>query len=531
MKKAKTIMIQGTGSGVGKSVLVSALCRIFLQDGYRVAPFKAQNMALNSYVTEDGGEIGRAQATQSQACRIKPTVDMNPILIKPTSQTSAQIILHGKPVKNMSVYEYKDYKKPVFNQVQESLEQLRQGYEIVVIEGAGSPAEINLKRHDIVNMKIAKIASAPVILVGDIDRGGVFAWLIGTLQLLTDYEKRMVKGFIINKFRGDKRLLKSGIKFLERYTGIKVLGIIPYFEDIKIPEEDSATGQVSSTRQASTRQASTRQASLKNKKKGREVIDIAVIRLPHISNFTDFDALENEPDVSLRYVHDKEELYNPDVTIIPGTKNTIEDLNYLKRSGLAQKIISNFESQPKKPPRSNILIGICGGYQILGEWIYDLIDVESKRKKRIRSLGILPIITQMCPEKILSQVKARDLSSGIEVIGYEIHHGRSEVTKEIEPMFEISEFMNKVGVKKIDGARIQDEKAHLVRCWGTYIHGVFDNDTFRRNFLNDIRARKGMPPLTEGKTYNVDLEINKLSALVRENINLDLLYEILDGGK
>ncbi len=524
MKKAKTIMIQGTGSGVGKSVLVSALCRIFLQDGYCVAPFKAQNMALNSYVTEDGGEIGRAQATQAQACRIKPTVDMNPILIKPTSQTSAQIILHGKPVKNMSVYEYKDYKKPVFSQVKESLERLRQKYEIVVIEGAGSPAEINLKRDDIVNIKIAKIASAPVILVGDIDRGGVFAWLIGTLQLLTEREKKMVKGFIINKFRGDKRLLKSGIKFLENYTGIKVLGIIPYFEDIKIPEEDSAT-----------RQASTRQASLKNKKRGRELIDIAVIRLPHISNFTDFDALENEPDVSLRYVNDKEELGSPDVTIIPGTKNTIEDLNYLKRSGLTQKIISNFESQPKGLSCLNILIGICGGYQILGEWIYDLMAVESKRKRRIRGLGILPIITQMYPEKILSQVKARDLSSGVEVTGYEIHHGRSQVIKEIEPMFEIFEVMNKVGVKRmvtplaVDGARIQDRKTCLVRCWGTYIHGVFDNDTFRRNFLNDLRARKGMPPLAEGKTYNVDLEIDKLSHLVRENINLDLLYKVLDG--
>ncbi len=239
MKKIKAIQVCGTGSGVGKSIINCALCRIFLQDGYSVAPFKAQNMALNSFVTEEGGEIGRAQATQALACHIKPTVDMNPILIKPTSDTSAQIILQGKPVKNMSVYEYKNYKKMVFGKIKESFNRLKKDFEIIVIEGAGSPAEINLKSHDLVNLKIAKFAKAPVILVGDIDRGGVFAWLIGTLQLLTKEERKIIKGFIINKFRGDKRLLMPGIRFLENYTGKKVLGVIPYYHDINIPEEDS----------------------------------------------------------------------------------------------------------------------------------------------------------------------------------------------------------------------------------------------------------------------------------------------------
>ncbi|MFH1562599.1 MAG: cobyric acid synthase [Nitrospirota bacterium] len=493
MKKAKTIMIQGTGSGVGKSIIVSAFCRIFLQDGYCVAPFKAQNMALNSFVTEDGGEIGRAQATQAQACKIKPTVDMNPVLLKPTTDTGAQIIVCGKPIGNMQAVEYHKYKPQLIETIKQCFTRLQQQYEIIVIEGAGSPAEINLKDNDIVNMYMAKIADAPVILVVDIDKGGAFAWIAGTLELLPSDERSRIKGVIINKFRGDKTLLQSGLEFMEKRYKVPILGVIPYFHNICIAEEDSLGLE----------------KRKRGKKKGCE-IEVGVIKLPHISNFTDFDALENEPDVNLHYVNDKEELGSLDVTIIPGTKNTIEDLNYLKRSGLAQKITSNFESQP-----TNILVGICGGYQMLGEWIYDPTDVESK-KKRIKGLGILPIITQMYPEKILSQVKAHDLFSGIEVSGYEIHHGRSEEVKKVEPMFEIH------GMNKTDGAQILNRK-----CWGTYIHGVFDSDTFRRNFLNDVRIQKGMQPLAEGKTYNVDIEIDKLSCLIRENINLDLLYDIL----
>jgi len=498
MKKAKTIMIQGTGSGVGKSVLVTALCRIFLRDGFSVAPFKAQNMALNSFVTEDGGEIGRAQATQALACKIRPTVHVNPILIKPSSNTSAQIIVLGKPVRNMSVYEYKNYKKTVFGKVRKSFRILAREHDIVVIEGAGSPAEVNLKSHDIVNMRVARLASAPVILVGDIDKGGVFAWLIGTLELLTPEERKLVKGFIINKFRGDKRLLMSGLKFLEKRTGIKVLGVIPYYRGIKIPEEDSLPFETKEDKPL-----------LKRK------IKISVIALPHMSNFDDFDSLEREADVSLRYVKSHEDLDDPDVIILPGTKNTIEDLYYLKKTGLAQKIISIFRTRPKTS-----LVGICGGYQMLGVRIRDRKSVESKNKE-IKGLGILPIVTALSPEKILSQVKAKDPRSDIEVVGYEIHHGRTKISGEACPALEITEFMNK-NVRKSDGATTEDG-----RCWGTYIHGIFDNDRFRRDFLNKARKIKGWAVIRGGVTHDPDKEIDKLERLVRENIDINLLYKIV----
>jgi adenosylcobyric acid synthase len=499
--KTKAIQICGTGSGVGKSIITAAFCRIFLQDGYSVAPFKSQNMALNSFVTEEGGEIGRAQAIQAYAARIKPCVDINPILIKPTSDTKAQVILLGKPQGNMSVYEYKNYKSLVFDKVKRSFNNLKKRYEIIVIEGAGSPAEINLKKHDLVNLKIARLAKAGVILVGDIDKGGVFASLVGTLQLLTVKERKMVKGFIINKFRGDQRLLKPGINFLERYTGIKVLGVVPYFKDINIPEEDSLPQELKK-----------KSVNLKDK------IKIDVIYLPHISNFTDFDALKQEPDVSLRYIARPDELEEPDIIIIPGTKNTIEDLNYLKRSGLSGKIISIFQSHPQ-----TMLVGICGGYQMLGERIYDTKGIESKIKE-IKGLGILPLITQFYPEKILSQVKARELSSGIEVIGYEIHHGRSKTTVNLKPLFEIFQARDR-RVEKYDGIINRDR-----RCWGTYIHGVFDSDIFRRHFLNRVRRRKGWKNLPILSNYNVDKEIDKLAYLIRSNVNLNLVYKILRRG-
>ncbi|MDI6606047.1 MAG: cobyric acid synthase [Candidatus Omnitrophota bacterium] len=498
MKKARAIMIQGTGSGVGKSVITCALCRIFLQDGFSVAPFKAQNMALNSFVTDDGKEIGRAQATQALSCKIRPSVHINPILIKPTSHTLAQIIVHGKPVKNMSVYQYKRYKKTVFNRVRASYEKLAGEHDLIVIEGAGSPAEVNLKSHDLVNMRVAKLASAPVILVGDIDKGGVFAWLIGTLELLTAEERKMVKGFIINKFRGDKRLLMPGIKFLENYTGIKVLGVLPYYQHIKLPEEDSLPMD-----------------SKKGRLHSKNRINILVIYLPHMSNFDDFDALEKERDVSLRYVKDVKDFADPDVMILPGTKNTIEDFRYLKKAGLAHKIETIFRSKPKVR-----LVGICGGYQMLGEAIFDNKNTESK-SGNIDGLGILPIVTELYPEKILSQVKARDLSSGIDVSGYEIHHGQTKIKGAARPAFEIATFLGR-RVKKQDGARDPDG-----RCWGTYIHGIFDSDVFRRDFLNLIRKDKGWPLLQKGISHDPDKEIDKISGLVRENIDMDLLYNTI----
>jgi len=483
-------------------VMVAAFCRIFLQDGYRACPFKAQNMALNSYVTKDGGEIGRAQATQAQAARLEPSVDMNPILIKPTSDRKAQVIVKGKPLENMSVYEYVKYKKEAMNTVFESFIRLAREYEIVVIEGAGSPAEINLKSHDIVNMRMAKRAHAPVILVGDIDKGGVFAWFVGTLELLTKEERKMIKGFIINKFRGDKRLLRPGINFLEKKTGIKVLGVTPYFKDIKIPEEDSVPLEKCAA-------ARSRQAALQ-----KDAIDIAIISLPHISNFTDFDALESEPDVSLRYVSSGEELGKPDVIIIPGTKSTVFDLHYLKKSGMAEKIRQTFERDPLLN-----LIGICGGYQMLGECIYDHESTESTNKKTL-GLDLLPVVTAFEKEKILSQVKAEEIASGIVVSGYEIHHGRTRLLHGCSPAFRITE---RQGHKTEDFDGVSCEHG---RIWGTYMHGVFDADTFRRSFLNKIRLKKNWQPLAS-MSFNLDGEFDKLADLVRKNIDMDVVYEIM----
>jgi len=499
------IQVCGTGSGVGKSVMVAALCRILLQDGYRPCPFKAQNMALNSYVTKAGGEIGRAQAVQAQAARLEPSTDMNPILIKPMSDRKAQIIIKGKPLENMSVYEYVDYKKEAQDIVVASFNRLIQEYEIVVIEGAGSPAEINLKSHDIVNMQMAKRANAPVILVGDIDKGGVFAWFVGTLELLTKEERKMVKGFIINKFRGDQRLLRPGITFLEKKTGIKVLGVIPYFKDIKIPEEDSVPLEKHTA-------VENRGTVLR-----KRVIDIAVISLPHISNFTDFDALENEPDVSLRYVSPQEEIGRPDVIIIPGTKNTIFDLNYLKKTGMIEKIRKALENDSL----SN-LIGLCGGYQMLGKRICDREAAESANKETT-GLGLLPVVTVFKKEKILSQVKAREITSGAVVSGYEIHHGRTRLLNGCRPLFRITE---RQGEKERDFDGAFGEGG---RVWGTYMHGVFDSDDFRRGFLNRVRARKDWQPLVS-TVLNQDREFDKLADIVRKNIDMDMLYKIMRQG-
>lgn len=501
LPQGRAIQICGTGSGVGKSVIVSGLCRIFLQDGFCVCPFKAQNMALNSFVTKEQAEIGRAQATQAYACRIDPSVDMNPVLIKPTSDVGAQIIVQGKPIGNMNAIQYSGYKSKLIKTVRESFNRLINEYEIVVIEGAGSPVEINLKSHDIVNMKMAAYAHAPVILVGDIDKGGVFAWIVGTLELLTKKERKMIKGIIINKFRGDMKLLKSGVDFLEKRSGIKVLGVIPYFKDIKIPEEDSVF--LDTHRR-------------KNGQKGN-MINIDVVRLPHISNFTDFDVLEKEPDVVLRYIRTSHELNSPDIIIIPGTKNTISDLKYLRDSGIADKIVSIINSRTQ-----TMLVGICGGYQILGTKIYDPHSHESSCKK-IEGLGLLPVETYLRKEKVLTQLKAKELVSGIEVCGYEIHHGSTKMLKNCgcSPVFEIIEHNDKK-MKDFDGA-----KEESGRIFGTYIHGVFDSKFFRRDFLNRIRLKKGWKKLSITEVFDIDKEFDKLAKLLRENIDMKFLYKIL----
>jgi len=513
---AKKIMVQGTGSGVGKSVIVAALCRIFTQDGYKVAPFKSQNMALNSYVTTEGLEIGRAQAFQAFAARKEPTVEMNPILLKPSSDTGAQVIVRGKPIGNMTAKEYHDYKPKALNLIKDCFEKLERENDIVVIEGAGSPAEVNLRANDIVNMSIAKLLNAPVLLLGDIDKGGVFAWIVGTLELLEEEEKELVKGILINKFRGDMDILKPGLEFLEKRVNKPVIGVIPYFQDIKIQEEDSVSLSVE-----------------KGKIKvavGEKEITIEVVHLPHISNFTDFDALEAEDDVSLRYVCKGGKISEPDVIIIPGSKNTISDLWYLKNEGCASQIVEKARSG------NCVVFGICGGYQMLGNTVIDPEGVESKLRET-EGLGLLRATTifETHKQKMTNQVRAiADLEfyKG-EIEGYEIHMGRT--------YFSNGTIKNGFTIIERSGEKVMDDGGGAVsgNVIGTYIHGIFDNDGFRHAFLNSIRVKKGLPPLSisvsksNGKSENKrridwDTEFNKLADLVRRSIDMNKVYEIVN---
>ena len=512
---ARTIMIQGTGSHVGKSVIVAALCRIFVEDGYEVAPFKSQNMALNSHVTKEGLEIGRAQAFQAFAARKEPVVEMNPILLKPTSDTGAQVIVRGKPIGNMTAKEYHDYKPKALNIIKNCFDKLARENDIVVIEGAGSPAEVNLRENDIVNMSIAKLLNAPVVLVGDIDQGGVFAWIVGTLELLDDESKELVKGILINKFRGDMDILKPGLEFLERRVNKPVIGVIPYFQDIMIQEEDSVSLSVSMEK-----------GRIRVAGKGEEKeIMIEVVHLPHISNFTDFDALKAEDDVSLRYLRKREKIGEPDVIIIPGSKNTIGDLLYLKSSGYASQIVRRAMSG------KCVIFGICGGYQMLCNTLIDPEGVESKVKKT-DGLGLLPATTifESHEQKMTNQVRAianLEFYKG-EIAGYEIHMGRT--------YFADGNIKNGFTIIERSGKKVMDDSGGAVNSdgsvIGTYIHGIFDNDGFRCAFLDYIRVKKGLTPLNmdvnKSKTViDWDAEYNKLADFVRRNIDVDKVYGII----
>lgn len=504
---AKTLMVQGTGSHVGKSVIVAALCRIFTQDGYRVAPFKAQNMALNSFVTREGLEIGRAQAVQAQAARTEPTVEMNPILLKPQADSVAQVVVLGKPLSNMEASKYHSFKPALLEIVADSLQKLRAEFDLVVIEGAGSPAEINLQEKDIANMKIAELAGAPVILAGDIDKGGVFASLVGTLELLEASDKERIAGFIINKFRGDIKLLEPGLQFLEEKTRIPVLGVIPYYRNIWIEEEDSIPLE-------------SRHSTMPE----RAEIEIAIIYLPHISNFTDFDALEREGGVRVSYVSSDKQVKEPDVVIIPGSKSTSSDLNYLYQSGLAAKILA---LAARKVP----VIGICGGYQMLGKVISDPDQIESECGE-IAGLGLLEVETIFShPDKITSQVEAEVISTiqgnsaKTKVTGYEIHMGTSKFVGEVKPAFRIFQRCNQP-IEIEDGAASKDG---LV--FGTYIHGLFDNDEFRKNFVNFLRQRKGLPALSVESMGSAqrfkEEQFDRLAGVVRQSLDLELIYKII----
>jgi len=464
--KAKALMILGTASDVGKSVIAAGLCRIFYRAGIRVAPFKAQNMSLNSYVTPDGREIGWAQAAQAKACGIEPGADMNPVLLKPVSGLGSQVILQGKVYGNMGVRDYYALKKKIWHKVKESYLRLEREFSLIVLEGAGGAAEINLREHDIANFRMAEFADAPVLLAGDIERGGVFASLAGTLDLIRPRERSRVKGLIVNKFRGDPTLLKTGIEFLERRTGIPVLGVIPYYDGISIPEEDSVALERKIREQRPF---------------GPKTVNIAVIRLPHMANYTDFAEVEREGRVVMRYLTKRERLSDVDVLILPGTKNTLGDLEWLRHEGWREEI-SSYVTQGGR------VVGICGGYQILGEEVADPLAVEGKREKG-RGLGLLPLRTELAAEKTTEKVVARSLLNGVipHVEGYEIHMGKSEPVKKVDPAFKILKRGSR-SVRETDGAVVEGG-----RIWGSYLHGIFSNSSFRRAWLNDLFRAKGLP--------------------------------------
>jgi adenosylcobyric acid synthase len=499
---AKTLMIQGTASSVGKSIIVAGLCRIFRQDGFKVAPFKAQNMALNSFVTKEGGEIGRAQAVQAEAAGIEPSVYMNPVLLKPEAEASSQVIVLGKVAKSLEASQYYNHTPSLLKTIEDSLNRLRSTYDIVVIEGAGSPAEINLKKREIVNMRVAKMANAPVILVGDIDRGGVFASLIGTLELLTKRERNLIKGVIINKFRGDLKLLKPGLDILEKRTGKPVLGVIPYFRGINIAQEDSVYLDERSARSANGS------------------VDVAVIRLPHISNYDDFDPLE-EQDCTVRYITRASELGNPDLLILPGTKSTIDDLIYLQQQELAQAIIHMSKS-------GTAIIGICGGYQMLGKSIHDPDKVESKHDS-IAGLGLLNSTTIFNHAKTTTQVKAQVAADegllkglkGIEVTGYEIHMGQTR-SQNCRPAFQILE-TPQGKANYFDGA--VNSNGFI---FGTYIHGLFHNANFTHHLLNRLRQLRGLPIISAPSTNKQEI-YDKLASIIRQNLDMPQVYKITFG--
>ena len=487
---AKVIMVQGTMSNAGKSILVGGLCRIFSQDGYRTAPFKSQNMALNSYITSEGLEMGRAQVMQAQCANIEPLVCMNPVLLKPTGDKTSQVIVNGKVVSNMKAGEYFEYKSSLKPQIMEAFNKLSQMVDIIVVEGAGSPVEMNLKDNDIVNMGLADMIDAPVLLVGDIDRGGVFAQLVGTMELLEEHEKLRIKGLVVNKFRGDKQLFDSGIKILEEKTKTKVMGVIPYI-DIHIDDEDSLTERfyVNQTK----------------------TFDIAVIKLPHISNFTDFDVFEQFEDVSVRYVSQVSELCKPDMLIIPGTKTTVDDLKWLKGNGLADSII-------ELAKKDTVIFGICGGYQMLGRKIEDPAGTEGSKYEN--GLGLLNVDTVMEEEKIRTVFEGRVtdatgvLSSlnDMMVKGYEIHMG---VTSAFD---DINEFTSsKTGFCRNN-------------IYGTYIHGFFDKKEILKGVIEAVSSKNKKNITTNYALDNDDFmqkQYDKLAEVLRENMDIKGIYRMI----
>ena len=483
---AKNIMIQGTMSNAGKSLLAAGLCRIFRQDGYRVAPFKSQNMALNSFITKAGAEMGRAQVVQAEAAGIEPDVRMNPILLKPTTDVGSQVIVNGQVQGNMRAMEYYRRKREFIPAVMEAYNSLAQEYDIIVIEGAGSPAEINLKATDIVNMGLAELVDAPVLLVGDIDRGGVFAQLYGTIALLEPQEQRRIKGTIVNKFRGDRAILQPGIDILEKICGVPVAGVIPYTH-VDIDDEDSLSTRFHTG-------------------DGRKDIDIAVVKLPRISNFTDVSPLERFESVSVRYIERPDQLHQPDMILLPGTKSTIADLLWLRQSGLEAAIC-------QQAARGCIVFGICGGYQMLGASVRDPLGVEAAGVTEVKGMGLLPMDTVFQGVKVQQQTGGvfgtisgpLHSLSGMAYTGYEIHMGRSG--QQLPPLVSRG------------------------NVYGSYIHGIFDGAGIAQAVIGDLAARKGIDPGTltvfDPERYKQE-QYDKLADAVRGGLDMDFVYRVLN---
>ena len=482
---SRVIMIQGTMSSAGKSFLTAGLCRIFKEDGLSVAPFKSQNMALNSYITEEGLEMGRAQVMQAEAAGIRPEAAMNPVLLKPTSHMGSQVIVNGEVLGNYSAAEYFKMKKSLIPEIKKAYDSLAERFDVIVVEGAGSPAEINLRENDIVNMGLAELIDAPVLLAGDIDRGGVFAQLFGTIALLEPDERARVKGTIINKFRGDRTILEPGLRQLEALCGVPVAGVVPYAQ-VDIDDEDSLSARFT-------------------RNTARKLLDVAVIRLPRISNFTDFSPFERYENVSLRYIESVRELGAPDLILLPGTKSTIADLQWLRESGLEAAIL-------KEAARGTLIFGVCGGYQMLGRSVCDPDGVEASGVTELRGLGLLPVDTVFHGQKVQRQTSGRFSGisgllanlSGLSYEGYEIHMGRSE--QALPPL---------IGSGNV---------------YGSYVHGIFDAPGIADAVLTAVCRMRGLDPaalgsfdLREYKERQYDL----LADTVRAGLNMDFVYRVL----
>lgn len=488
-KRTACIMVQGTMSGAGKSLLAAALCRIFRQDGYRTAPFKSQNMALNSYVTRDGLEMGRAQVMQAEAAGLEPDVRMNPILLKPSSDTGSQVIVNGEIRGQMSAVEYFRYKKQLIPEIMKAYRELEQQYDVIVLEGAGSPAEINLREDDIVNMGMAELADAPVLLAGDIDRGGVFAQLYGTCELLRPEEKARIKGLIVNKFRGDREILAPGLQMLEERVHIPVVGVVPYVY-VDVDDEDSLAPRL-------------------NRKKAEKVIDIAVIRLPRLSNFTDFSPLESHPALGVRYVKTPEELGQPDLIILPGTKNTMDDLVWLRESGLEALV-------RKANAAGTPVLGVCGGYQMLGEELKNPNHTEGDLDQ-LKGMGLLPIRTVFSEQKTRTRCQAEVQAApfaGARLDGYEIHMGETEVNG--SPFCRLSSG--------------QPDGCIRGNVCGTYLHGLFDTGELTERLAQYLAERKGisiadLTPLSHSAYVQKQYDI--LADTVRGSLDMDAVYRMM----